>query len=128
ATTTGEATGDDANTWRPSAWLEIIQHTNMGHMWAIRAMFAVLLLAAVVSLQYIRQRVKWHYVICAGAAALPLIAGALVSHSAAEENFLTYVSIYSIHILLAGIWFGALPAFLLIVFDRSEADSEKKRL
>ncbi|SDY91956.1 putative copper resistance protein D [Nitrosomonas halophila] len=128
ATTTGEATGDDANTWRPSAWLEIIQHTNMGHMWAIRAMFAVLLLAAVVSLQYIRQRVKWHYVICAGVAALPLIAGALVSHSAAEENFLTYVSIYSIHILLAGIWFGALPAFLLIVFDRSETDSEKKRL
>jgi len=129
ATTTGEATGIEANLWKPSAWFEIIQNTKMGQMWAIRAMFAVLLLTVAISIQYIRQRARWHYILCAAVASLPLIAGAFVSHSAADESFLTYVSIYAIHILLAGVWFGALPAFLLIIYDKkSEADGNQLKL
>ncbi len=118
AITTAEATGVDANVFLPSAWLEIIVQTKMGHMWVARAVFATILFVLILLLLRKKPRQPWHYYSCALAAAFPLIAGALVSHSAAEENYLTYVSLYSIHILLAGIWFGALPAFLLIIFDK----------
>ncbi len=124
ATTTGEATGVDANTWRPAAWFAIVQNTKMGHMWAIRAVCAVFLLGITLFIYYVRPRVRWHYAMGAIVASLPLIASALVSHSAADENFLFYVSIYAIHILLAGIWFGALPAFLLIIFDKQNNDTK----
>ena len=33
ATTTGEATGIAANTWRPDAWLEVVQQTRVGKIW-----------------------------------------------------------------------------------------------
>ncbi|CAE6511428.1 MAG TPA: cytochrome C [Nitrosomonas nitrosa] len=121
ATTTGEATGIVANTWRPGAWLEIVQQTRVGHMWATRAVFALILLAVILYLQHV-YRVRWHYILCAGAAALPLIAGSLVSHSAAEEMSVISILPYALHILLAGIWFGALPAFLLIIFSKKEPD------
>ncbi len=121
ATTTGEATGISANAWRPDAWLEVVQQTRMGQMWAARALFALVLLGITL---YIRQvyRVRWHYILCAVAASLPLIAGSMVSHSAAEEAPVMPVFTYALHILLAGIWFGALPAFLLIVFSKREPD------
>ncbi len=128
ATTTGEATGIDANAWRPSAWFEIVQNTKMGYMWSVRAAFAILLLGVAFFIRYVHQRARWHYIVGAGVAALPLIAAAFVSHSAADENFLTYVSIYAIHILLAGIWFGALPAFLLIMFDKQDLDTKGVQL
>lgn len=121
ATTTGEATGIAANTWRPGAWLEIVQQTRVGHMWATRAVFALILLAVIVYLQHV-YRVRWHYILCAGVAALPLIAGSLVSHSAAEEMSVISILPYTLHILLAGIWFGALPAFLLIILSKKEPD------
>lgn len=119
ATTTGEATGIAANTWRPDAWLEVVQQTRMGQMWATRALFALVLLGIIL---YIGQvyRVRWHYILCAVAASLPLIAGSMVSHSAAEEVPLVPVFTYALHILLAGIWFGALPAFLLIIFSKED--------
>lgn len=121
ATTTGEATGISANAWRPDAWLEVVQQTRMGQMWAARTLFALVLLGITL---YIRQvyRVRWHYILCAVAASLPLIAGSMVSHSAAEEAPVMPVFTYALHILLAGIWFGALPAFLLIVFSKREPD------
>ncbi|SDZ13233.1 CopD family protein [Nitrosomonas sp. Nm58] len=121
ATTTGEATGIAANAWRPDAWLEVVQQTRMGQMWAARTLFALVLLGVIL---YIRQvyRVRWHYILCAVAASLPLIAGSMVSHSAAEEAPVMPVFTYALHILLAGIWFGALPAFLLIVFSKKDPD------
>ncbi|MEY3122468.1 MAG: hypothetical protein RI993_1293 [Pseudomonadota bacterium] len=125
AITTAEATGVDANVLLPSAWLEIIVQTKMGHMWVARALFAAILFFLILLLLRKKPRQSWHYYSCALAAAFPLIAGALVSHSAAEENYLTYVSLYSIHILLAGIWFGALPAFLLIIFDKQPTDDQE---
>ncbi len=121
ATTAGEATGVAANAWRPDAWLEVVQQTRMGQMWAARALFALVLLGAIL---YIRHtyRVRWHYILGAVTASLPLIAGSLVSHSAAEEISVISIFPYALHILLAGAWFGALPAFLLIIFNKKESD------
>lgn len=116
ATTTGDATGDAGNAWNPAAWMEIVQRTQIGHIWAARALFAVLLLAVVLKIQYL-DRCRWHYVLCALASALPLIAGTLMSHSSADEMSFEAIAPYAIHILLAGVWFGALPAFLLILFN-----------
>lgn len=128
ATTTAEATGVDANALSPSAWLGIVTKTQMGQMWIARAVSAAILFVAIGLLLRKKPRKPWHYYACALAAAFPLIASALVSHSAAEENFFTYVSLYSIHILMAGIWFGALPAFLLIVFEKKSADGQNGNL
>lgn len=124
ATTTGKATGIESNTWKLDAWIEIVRHTNMGHMWALRAISALFLMAVSVFIYVKRERARWHYVMGACIASLPLVASAMVSHAGADENFMVYVPIYAIHILMAGAWFGALPAFLLIVFDRHNCDAK----
>lgn len=121
ATTTGEATGIAANTWRPGAWIEVVQQTRVGQMWATRALFALVLFGVILYIRHV-YRVRWHYILCAVAASLPLIAGSLVSHSAAEEVSVVSILPYALHILLAGIWFGALPAFLLIIFSKKDPD------
>ena len=122
ATTTGEATGALANTWHPDAWFEMVRQTRVGQIWAGRAVSAVMLFGVILYIRRIH-RVRWHYILCAVAASLPLIAGAIVSHSGAEEISFESLAPYALHILLAGIWFGALPAFLFIVYDaRKNAD------
>ncbi|SFI63919.1 hypothetical protein [Nitrosomonas sp. Nm34] len=40
---------------------------------------------------------------------------------AAEEISFSSIAPYALHILLAGIWFGALPAFLFIIYDSLRA-------
>jgi len=116
ATTTSDATGDVTNAWNPAVWMEVVQQTQIGHIWAARMLFAVLMFYAVVKMQS-SSRTRSHYVLWAVLAALPLIAGTLMSHSSADEMSFTAIAPYAIHILLAGIWFGALPAFLLILFN-----------
>lgn len=116
ATTTSDATGDVANAWNPAVWVEIVQQTQIGHIWAARMLLAIVLFYAVVKMQS-SIRTRGHYVLWAMLAALPLIAGTLMSHSSADEMSFTAIAPYAIHILLAGIWFGALPAFLLILFN-----------
>lgn len=115
ATTTGQATGIASDAWQPAVWFEIIKETRMGHLWVARAISAVTMLIVFVYILRL-ERIKWHYVLGAIVAALPLIAGSLVSHSAAEEISFLSIFPYTLHILLAGVWFGALPAFLLIIF------------
>lgn len=116
ATTTSDATGDAANAWNPAVWMEIVQQTQIGHIWAARMLLAIVLFFAVVKMQS-SSRTRGHYVLWAALAALPLIAGTLMSHSSADEMSFTAIAPFAIHILLAGIWFGALPAFLLILFN-----------
>ncbi|SDZ04731.1 hypothetical protein [Nitrosomonas sp. Nm33] len=123
ATTTGEATGRLANTWSPAAWFEVVQQTRVGHLWAARALLAVVLFGVILYIQRL-SRVRWHYILWAVAASLPLIAGSLMSHSGAEEISFVSIAPYALHILLAGVWFGALPAFLLTVYD-SHRSSDK---
>lgn len=128
ATTTGKATGIESNVWKPDAWIKIVQHTNMGHMWAVRAVSALLLLGAATFVSLKRERARWHYVMVAGLASLPLIASAMVSHAGSDENFLFYAPVYVMHILMAGVWFGALPAFLFIIFDRRNCEEKGTQL
>ena len=116
ATTASDATGDVANAWNPAVWLDVVQQTQIGHIWAARALLAILLLGAVLKIQPV-DRVRGHYAVWAFLAALPIIAGTLMSHSSADEMSFTAIAPYAIHILLAGIWFGALPAFLLILLN-----------
>lgn len=127
ATTTSAATEIPSDTWNFSAWLEIVQQTRIGHIWAARELLAILLLVYMLIIRH-SPRVRWHYAIGAIMAALPLIAGSLVSHSGAEEISFESIAPYALHILLAGAWFGALPAFLLIIhMDRQNVDSAARR-
>jgi putative copper resistance protein D len=128
ATTTGKATGIESNIWSPNAWIKIVQSTNMGHIWAIRAASALFLLGAVIFVSLKPERVRWHYIMIASMASLPLIASTMASHAAADEGFLFYIPVYTTHILMAGIWFGALPAFLFIVFDRRNCEEKGAQL
>ena len=127
ATTTGQATGISSDAWQPAAWFEIVKETRMGHLWAVRAISALIMLFVFIYILRL-ERIKWHYVLGASIAALPLIAGSLVSHAAAEEISFTSIFPYALHILLAGAWFGALPAFLLIVFSTRERKTSEAML
>ncbi|SEL05215.1 c-type cytochrome [Nitrosovibrio tenuis] len=119
ATTTAQATGVPDNAWRVQAWLGLLQNTRMGHIWIGRAACAVAVLAIACYLRY-SPRARWKYLLCATAASITLTVGALASHSAAEELSLLSVLPYALHIILASVWFGALPAFLAICFACTE--------
>ncbi|SEF71255.1 CopD family protein [Nitrosomonas ureae] len=116
AVTTGEATGVVANVWSPFAWLEIVQNTQIGYIWVARAVLASVLLMVILYFQRVK-RERWHYLLWAVAASFPLITGTLMSHSSADEMSFAAVAPYAVHILLAGAWFGALPAFLFILYS-----------
>ena len=116
STTTGEATGIVSNVWSPGAWLKLVMQTWVGHIWLVVLMLVFLLMGTILSIQKI-PRTRWHYVLCALVASLPLIAGSLLSHSGAEDISVGSIAPYALHILLAGIWFGALPAFIFILVD-----------
>ncbi len=122
-TTTAQATGVAENAWRPDAWLGLIQNTRMGHIWAGRMVCALIVLGVVL---YVRHSpgARWRYVLCATTAALTLVVGSLASHSAAEEFSLISILPYASHIILASVWFGALPAFLLVVLTAGKQPAQ----
>ena len=115
ATTTAQATGMAENAWRPGAWLELLQKTRIGLIWTVRAALALLVFGVALYVRF-SSRARWQYVLCATTAALTLAAGSLASHSAADELSVTSVLPYTLHIILASVWFGGLPAFLTALF------------
>jgi putative copper resistance protein D len=115
ATTTAQATGMAENAWRPGAWLELLQKTRIGLIWTVRAALALLVFGVALYVRF-SSRARWQYVLCATAAALTLAAGSLASHSAADKLSVTSVLPYALHIILASVWFGGLPAFLSVMF------------
>lgn len=119
ATTTAQATGIADNAWRIEAWLGLLQNTRMGHIWIGRAACATVVLAIACYLRY-SPRARWKYLLCATTASITLIVGALASHSAAEELSVISILPYALHIILASVWFGALPAFLAVCFTCAE--------
>lgn len=121
AVTAAQATGDITKAWQPEVWLGILKDTRMGHIWIGRVVLVLLLLGVVLYLKS-TVRASWHYHLCGFMAALPLIAGSLVSHTAAEELSFLAVLPYSLHIVIGGIWLGALPAslYLLYVYYKKE--------
>ena len=70
---------------------------------------------------------RWRYLVCATVAALTLVAGSLASHSAAEELSVASILPYALHIILASVWFGALPAFLVVCFACTEKTCSEER-
>jgi len=126
ATTTAQATGVSDNAWRLQAWFGLIQNTRMGHVWAGRAACAIVVLAIACYLRY-SPRARWKYLLCATAASITLTVGALASHSAAEELSVLSILPYALHIILASVWFGALPAFLAVCFACTDPVATKAR-
>ena len=115
ATTTAQATGMAENAWRPEAWLELLQKTRIGLIWKVRAVLALLVFGVALYIRF-SPWARWQYALCAIVAALTLAAGSLASHSAAGELSVTSVLPYALHIVLASVWFGGLPAVLSIIF------------
>ncbi len=126
ATTTGSATGSEANAWAPKAWLQFIHHAQVGKIALIRILLAVFLFAVVIY-TLCRTRSRSRYAFLAFTAALPLVAGAFVSHSSADEMSFEAITPFVLHLLFAGMWFGALPVFLLILScNHRETDKDKR--
>lgn len=127
ATTTGSATGDEANAWSLKAWLQFIHNAQVGKIALIRILLTLFLLG-VVAYTLLKPRSRGRYAFLSLTAALPLIAGAFVSHSSADEMSFDAIAPFVLHLLFAGMWFGALPAFLLIVFSNHlETDTQKRQ-
>jgi putative copper resistance protein D len=116
ATTTAQVTGVAASVWRPDAWFGLLQNTRIGHIWMGRAALALLLFGVVLYVRF-SPRARWRYLLCASVAALTLAVASLASHSAAGELSVTSVLPYALHIVLASVWFGGLPAFLTVMFS-----------
>ena len=124
-TTIAQATGNIAHLWQQDVWIGFLLDTRVGQTWMWRVASAFLLASVVL---YIRNtpRAKWKYVLCAVTAAMPLIISTFASHSASDEINFAAILPYAVHLVLAGVWFGALPAFLLLIFENYRKDSEKK--
>ncbi|GJL73753.1 MAG: hypothetical protein NMNS01_29520 [Nitrosomonas sp.] len=120
-TTAGQASGSLINAVKPDVLLGVLQDTRMGHIWLGRVTLVLVLMAFVLYFRN-KTRTRWRYLLCATFATFPLIAGSLASHTAAEELSFIAVLPYALHIILAGIWLGALPAllFMLSVFIKQE--------
>jgi len=125
ATTTAQATGVAENAWRPGAWLELLQKTRIGLIWTVRAALALLVFGLALYVRF-SAWARWRYVLCATVAALTLAVGSLTSHSAAGELSVTSVLPYALHIVLASVWFGGLPAVLSIMFTTTGKRSHEE--
>ncbi len=124
ATTTAQATGMAENAWRPGAWLELIQKTRIGFIWTVRAALALIVLGVALYVRF-SPWARWRYVLCATVAALTLAVASLVSHSAAGELSVISVLPYALHIVLASVWLGGLPAVLSIMVATGERSHEE---
>ncbi|HXV69679.1 MAG TPA: CopD family protein [Nitrospira sp.] len=114
AATTATATGIVDNIWRPAAWLDFVQKTRIGFIWTIRAACALAVLGAALYVR-ILPRARWRYILCAIVAAVTLATGSFASHSAAESQSVAAILPYALHLVLASLWFGALPGVLAVV-------------
>ncbi|MBK7491333.1 MAG: CopD family protein [Nitrosomonas sp.] len=114
-----QITGNVSNLWQQDVWLGFISDTRVGQIWSWRTLSALMLLLVIVLLRK-SPKTRWQYILIAFAATLPLIAGSLASHAAAEGLSVLAVLPYALHIILAGVWFGALPAFLLLIYENNK--------
>jgi putative copper resistance protein D len=119
ATTTAQATGIADNAWRPGAWLDFIQKTRIGLIWTAREACALVVFGCALYVR-VSPGARWRYGVCASAAALTLAVGSFASHPAAEEQSVIAILPYTLHLILASIWFGALPGVLAVLFATGE--------
>ncbi len=125
ATTAGQATGNITDLWHPEVWYSVITDTRMGNIWVGRFALVLLLLGVVIYLRN-TSRERWHYLLCGIFSILPLIAGSLVSHTAAEDLSVLAVLPYALHIIFGGIWLGALPILLLMLVSYVKHENNQK--
>ncbi|HBV20723.1 MAG TPA: CopD family protein [Nitrosomonas sp.] len=125
AATIGQVTGEIGNILQLNIWFDFISNTRTGQIWAGHVISAILLtLAVIYLLKNIRTRGR--YVVCALMAIFPLIADAMVSHVAAEGLSIASFVPYALHIILAGVWLGGLPALLLLKYEYVKQVKSKK--
>ncbi len=127
ATTTAQATGSPENAWSLQAWLDFLQKTRIGFIWALRAAGALAVLGIVLSIQ-LSPAAQWRYIVGAVAAALTLTFGSLASHSAAEEQALLATATYALHLIAASVWFGGLPGVILVASTTTDSTDERSRI
>ena len=122
-----QITGNVSNLWQQEVWQGFIKDTRVGQIWGWRTLSAVLLLFTIFHFHFRKSsRTRNQYILIAVIATLPLIAGSLASHVAAEEFSVPAILPYALHIILAGVWFGALPAFLLMVYENHKSLKTKR--
>lgn len=114
-TTIIQVTGNPSNFWHQEIWLGFLSDTRAGQIWLWRAASSILVLIVVIVHLRSRSKARWQYIFCAVIASFPLIASAFVSHAAAEELSISTILPYALHLIFAGVWFGALPAFLILI-------------
>lgn len=119
AATTAAATGIADNILSPAAWLEFVQKTRIGTIWTVRASGALVAFGFALYVR-ISPRSPWRYILCAAAAAFTLAAGSFASHSAAEAQSAVAILPYALHLMLASLWFGALPGVLAVLLASTE--------
>ncbi len=124
-TTVIQVVGNINILWQQEIWLGFLKDTRAGQVWVWRAALSLLLLFAIF---YLRTALKarWRYCLCAVIATLPLIASSFVSHTAADEFSIQAIMPYALHLILAGVWFGALPAFLVLIYDAPRNDNKRR--
>ena len=125
AITTAQVTGTAESAWHPEAWLELLQKTRIGLIWKGRAALALLLFSVALYIRF-SPKARWPYVLCAIVAALTLAVGSLASHSAAGDLSVISVLPFTLHIVLASVWAGGLPAFLTLLFATTRKRPSKE--
>ena len=125
AITTAQVTGTAESAWHPEAWLELLQKTRIGLIWKGRAALALLLFSVALYVRF-SPKARWPYVLCAIVAALTLAVGSLASHSAAGDLSVISVLPFTLHIVLASVWAGGLPAFLTLLFATTRKRPSKE--
>ena len=125
AITTAQVTGTAESAWHPEAWLELLRKTRIGLIWKGRAALALLLFSVALYIRF-SSKARWPYVLCAIVAALTLAVGSLASHSAAGDLSVISVLPFTLHIVLASVWAGGLPAFLTLLFATTRKRPSKE--
>lgn len=115
-----QITGTTSNLLQQEIWFGFIQDTRSGQVWVWRFASALLLFIVVLYVTKVSIKSRRQYLVCAIVATVPLIVGSFVSHTAAEEFSFISIAPYALHLILAGIWLGALPAFLLLIQDHNK--------
>ncbi|MBI5862370.1 MAG: CopD family protein [Rhodocyclales bacterium] len=114
AASTAQITGDPGTFWQPGAWLDLIRNLQLGKVWLIRELMAVVLLG--LTLYVVRApSAQWRYLAHALCAGLTLAISSFAGHPAAEGSLLTMAT-FGVHVVFASVWFGGLPAFLAILY------------
>lgn len=126
AATITQVTGDANKLLEIEAVSHFITGTRTGTIWGAQFALAVLLCSVVMLIRKSTIRSPWRYILTAVLAMCPLIADALVSHAAAEGMTIANVLPYALHIILAGVWLGGLPALLLLKYEYVKQEKSKR--